>query len=63
MHHKNVFVNLKKYNKPVILRNVGTWKLKVMVFAQKKSEIQTFPSPNYVQSTFSPWFSVVLVWT
>ena len=36
MHHKNVFVNLKKYNKPVILRNVGTWKLKVMVFAQKK---------------------------
>ena len=39
-------------------------KLKVMMFAKKrKSEIQTFPSPNYVQSTFSPWFTVVFVWT
>lgn len=24
MHRKNIFVNLKKHNKPVILRNVGT---------------------------------------
>lgn len=63
MHRKNIFVNLKKHNKPVILRNVGTLKTKSNdVCKKKKSEIQTFPSPNFVQSTFSPWFTVVFVW-
>lgn len=36
MHRKNIFVNLKKHNKPVILRNVGTLKTKSNDVCKKK---------------------------
>ena len=37
MHRKNIFVNLKKHNKPVILRNVGTLKTKSNDVCKKKN--------------------------